>query len=67
MIDKILEKFFGYIDTMCEGIASLAIAKPKPKRKKRKCKDCNCNCDCKDDLHLYNDNQELCACESCKC
>ena len=32
MIDKILEKFFGYIDHVCEGIDGLI--REKPKRKK---------------------------------
>ena len=65
MIDKILEKFFGYMDIVCEGITNLVIEKPK--RKKRKCKDCHCNCHCSDDLHLHNDQQDLCTCETCKC
>ena len=34
MIDKILKKFFGYMDNMCEEIANLVIAKPKRKKNK---------------------------------
>ncbi len=68
MIDKILEKFFSYIDTVCDGIANLVIEQPKPKRKKRKkCKNCHCNCHCKDELHLHHWDKDLCACEGCKC
>ena len=63
MIDKILEKFFGWIDTMCEGITNLVVAKPKKKRKK--CKSCHHKCHCKDELHA--DEYGLCTCEFCKC
>ena len=63
MIDKILEKFFGWIDTMCEGITNLVVAKPKKKRKK--CKSCHHKCHCKDELH--EDEYGLCTCEFCKC
>ena len=65
MIDKILLKFFGWIDIMSEGITNLVIAKPKKKRKKRKCKDCHCKCHCKDDLHA--DDYGVCTCDNCKC
>ena len=65
MINKILEKFFSYMDYVCDGISNLVAEKPK--RKKRKCKDCHCNCHCSDDLHLHNDQQDLCTCETCKC
>ena len=34
MISKILEKFFGYIDIVCEGISNLVIEKPKRKKTK---------------------------------
>ena len=34
MIDRILLKFFGWIDIMSEGITDLVIAKPKRKKKK---------------------------------
>ena len=63
MIDKILKKFFGYIDNMCEEIANLVIAKPK--RKKRKCQKCHHKCHCKDKLHA--DEYGLCTCDNCKC
>jgi len=36
MIDKILEKFFGYIDHVCEGIDGLIREKPKRKKRKKK-------------------------------
>ena len=36
MIDKILLKFFGWIDIVCDGITNLIVAKPKKKRKKKK-------------------------------
>ena len=63
MIDKILEKFFGYIDTMCEGITNLVVAKPKKKRKK--CKSCHHKCHCKEPFHA--DEYGVCTCEACKC
>ena len=72
MIDRILLKFFGWLDNiskgmdaMCNGIANLVIAKPKKKTKKRKCKDCHCKCHCKDELHA--DDYGVCTCDNCKC
>ena len=66
MINKILEKFFGYIDIVCEGISNLVIEKPK-RKKTKKCKKCHCNCHCKNVLHLHYWDKDLCACEGCKC
>jgi hypothetical protein len=70
MIDRILLKFFGWLDTiskgmdaMCNGIANLVIAKPKSK--KRKCQKCHHKCHCKDELHA--DEYGLCTCDNCKC
>jgi|TARA_R100000458_G_C8085002_1_gene118123 hypothetical protein len=65
MIDKILEKFFGWMDSVCEGITNLVVARPKKKRKK--CKDCKCNCHCKEDLHGHWYDGDPCTCEVCKC
>jgi|TARA_R100001594_G_C3897827_1_gene230061 flavoprotein len=64
MIDKILEKFFGYMDIVCEGITNLVIEKPK-RKKAKKCKKCHHKCHCKDEFH--SDEYGLCACEGCKC
>ena len=64
MIDKILEKFFGYIDHVCEGIDGLIREKPK-RKKAKKCKKCHHKCHCKDEFH--SDEYGLCACEGCKC
>ena len=63
MIDKILEKFFGWMDGVCQGITNLVVARPKKKRKK--CKNCHHKCHCKDELHA--DEYGLCTCEFCKC
>ena len=73
MLDRILLKFFGWLDNiskgmdaMCNGIANLVIAKPKKKRKKRKCKDCHCKCHCNDQLHTHWYDGDLCTCDNCK-
>ena len=66
MIDKIIYTFFGWLDTFSEHLDRVFFPKPKPKKKK-KCKSCHCNCHCSDDLHLHNDQQDLCTCETCKC
>jgi hypothetical protein len=63
MIDKILLKFFGWIDMLSDGISDLVIEKPK--RKKRKCQKCHHKCHCKDELHA--DEYGLCTCDNCKC
>ena len=68
MIDKFIIKILTAIDNFCASIAKLLEPKPKKKRrKKKKCKDCHCNCHCHDELHLHNDMQDLCTCETCKC
>ena len=65
MLDKIIYKLLGYLDTFGEHLDKIFF--PKPNRKKKKCKNCNCNCHCKDDLHINKFDQELCNCEGCKC
>ena len=64
MIDKILEKFFCYMDIVCEGITNLVTEKPK-RKKAKKCKKCHHKCHCSGELH--SDEYGLCACEGCKC
>jgi hypothetical protein len=72
MIDRMFYKFFAWIDSLyqkVEDVWTFDIGEklPKKKRKKKVCKDCKCKCHCKDDLHLHNDQQDLCVCDNCKC
>ena len=64
MIDKILYKFFGWLDKISEDLDKVFF--PRPKKRKKKCKNCKCNCHCEDDLHINNFDNELCNCEGCK-
>jgi hypothetical protein len=70
MIDKLLYKFFAWIDSLVEKIQNVLTfnigQKPPKKRKTRKCKYCHCKCHCKNDLHLHED-KDLCTCDNCKC
>jgi len=66
-LDKILLKFFSSIDSICDGLTSLFIAKPKQKLKlkRKKCKKCHHNCHCNHEFHA--DEYGVCTCETCKC
>ena len=71
MIDKLLYKFFAWIDSLVqkvEDVCTFDIGEklPKKKRKTRKCKYCHCKCHCKNNLHIHED-QEICNCDNCKC
>jgi hypothetical protein len=66
LVDKILLKIFGSLDTYNQWIESFFIEKPK-RKKRKKCKNCHCNCHCKNELHLHHWDKDLCACEGCKC
>ena len=71
MIDKLLYKFFAWIDSLVQKVTDVCTfyiseKLPKKKRKTRKCKYCHCKCHCKDDLHLHED-KDLCTCDNCKC
>ena len=70
MIDKLLYKFFAWIDSLVEKIQNVLTfnigQKPSKKRKTRKCKYCHCKCHCKNHLHLHED-KDLCTCDNCKC
>ena len=64
LVDKILLKFFGWIDMLSDGISDLVIEKPK-RKKSKKCKKCHHKCHCLGELH--SDEYGLCACDNCKC
>jgi len=71
MIDKLLYRFFAWIDSLVEKVTDVCTFDvgeklPKKKRKTRKCKYCHCKCHCKNDLHLHKD-KDLCTCDNCKC
>lgn len=71
MIDKLLYRFFAWIDSLVQKVTDVCTFDiseklPKKKRKTRKCKYCHCKCHCKDDLHLHED-KDLCTCDNCKC
>ena len=61
LVNKILLKFFGWIDMLSDGISDLVIEKPK----RKKCKKCHHKCNCSGELHA--DEYGLCACDNCKC
>ena len=64
LVDKILLKFFGWIDMLSDGISDLVIEKPK-RKKSKKCKKCHHKCHCSSELHA--DEYGLCTCDNCKC
>ncbi len=64
LVNKILLKFFGWIDMLSDGISDLVIEKPK-RKKRKKCKKCHHKCHCSGELHA--DEYGLCACDNCKC
>jgi len=72
MIDRLIYKFFGWLDDMTkkvEDVLNFDVGQElkKKKQKKKVCKNCHCKCHCKDDLHLHFNDQELCTCGKCKC
>jgi len=50
MLDKIIYKLFGYLDSFADHLDKIIF--PKPKKRKKKCKSCHCSCHCQDDLHI---------------